>query len=79
MDYFQLCVILLKDNGSIAQSLQKEYCKNAVDINHCIFTKWLEGGSSPVSWATLIDVLEHMELKELARKIKLYVETKKSI
>ena len=56
--------LLKNKNGNIAKSLEKEHGKDAEDINYEIFRRWLEGGGLvPVSWATLIDVLEDIGLK----------------
>ena len=73
--YMPLCVSLLKDKtGSIADSLENQHNKNAEDINCGIFRRWLKGeGLLPVSWATLIGVLEDIQLSALAEKIKIYV------
>ena len=74
----QLCVSLLKDKtGSIADSLEKQHNQDAEDINCGIFRRWLTGeGLLPVSWATLIGVLEDIRLIALTEKIKIYVATK---
>ena len=69
--YFKLGTFLLEDaTGARISALQKELRYNAQDINCEIFRKWLSGdGKKPVSWKTLIAVLEDIGLSELAKSI----------
>ena len=70
-NYSMLGVFLLEDiNGELIASIESELQRNAVNINCRVFRLWLSGkGRQPVSWATLVTVLQNMGLKELAKKI----------
>ena len=69
--YFEFGTFLLEDaTGACISALKKELRDNAEDINREIFQKWLSGGGKkPVSWETLIAVLEDIGLSELAKSI----------
>jgi hypothetical protein len=55
----------------------RELRDKAEDINKEIFRLWVKGkGLKPVSWATLVDVLQDIELNSLAAAIR---ETKCSM
>ena len=71
-DYSIFGIFLLNDdNGTLVDALKSEHHHNAENITKAIFQKWLEGkGKTPVSWATLIDVLRMSCLDELADEIK---------
>ena len=63
VNYLMFGIILLQDdNGAIVKALEKEHHLRAVDINMAIFQKWLDGkGVMPVTWSTLVTVLETLE------------------
>ena len=66
-------IILLEDNtGAKMNAIEDQYRgAGASMINRQILTKWLEGsGKTPVSWATLADVLEECGLTEICRYIR---------
>ena len=69
--YFEFGTLLLEDTtGALISALEKELKHNAQDINRRIFREWLSGGGrKPVSWGTLIAVLENIEMSELAKLI----------
>ena len=66
--YYEFGIHLLQDdNGVHVRSLEHELGRAAEDINRRILQEWLEGrGTRPVSWMTLIDTLNIIELSELA-------------
>ena len=70
--YYTFGVQLLQDStGNQVSALEKEMGKNAQDINHQIFTFWLHGkGRQPVTWGTLVAVLQDVGLEQLAKDIK---------
>ena len=72
VDYNALGVLLLKDdNGDRITAITKELRGNAADINLEILRLWLKGkGRQPVTWATLVAVLQDIGLKELAKDIE---------
>ena len=65
------CTLLLQDGtGAEVNSIIKKHRENSDDINMEIFQLWLSGaGLQPVSWKTLVDVLNDIELHVLAGKI----------
>jgi hypothetical protein len=69
--YKKFGILLLEDkDGGSVKAIEKEHSRNASDINHDIFQKWIQGKGKPVTWATLVDVLENVGLVELAKNIK---------
>ena len=70
--YLQFGIFLLEDkNGAIVDALETEYSKKAERINVAILLKWLLGnGVKPVTWSTLVTVLQSIEMKELANEIE---------
>lgn len=64
--------ILLKDaTGNLVESFEHKYNRDCYYINRAILKHWINnGGLLPVTWPTLIEVLENIEMKELARLIK---------
>ena len=72
VDYNALGVLLLKDNdGDRITAITKELRGNAADINLEILRLWLKGkGRLPVTWATLVAVLQDIGLKKLAKDIE---------
>ena len=71
MNYFEFGTLLLEDTtGARISALEEELRHNAQNINRRIFQEWLSGGGrKPVSWETLIAVLEDIEMSELAESI----------
>ena len=70
--YLEFGILLLEDQtGAHISSLEKELMKNAQDINYRVFQEWLQGkGRQPVSWETLVSVLEDIGLNQLAESIR---------
>ena len=69
-DYFIFGVLLLEDDGGQIVAFEKEQMKNAVDICRQIFMWWLKGkGKQPVTWSTLVTVLQEIDLNQLAKNI----------
>ena len=70
--YLQFGILLLEDQtGAHISALERELMKNAQDINYRVFQEWLHGkGRQPVSWETLISVLEDIGLNQLAKSIR---------
>ena len=70
--YLQFGIFLLDDkNGAIIYALEKEYMKNSEEINMAILQKWLQGkGAKPVTWSTLVTVLQRIRMNELANDIE---------
>ena len=70
--YIYFGVLLLEDeNGDHTRAIASELDKRAEDINAEIFRLWVKGeGLKPVSWATLVGVLQDMGLDTLARDIE---------
>ena len=71
-NYRQFGILLLEDQtGAHISALERELMKNAQDINYRVFQEWLHGkGRRPVSWETLISVLEDIGLNQLAKSIR---------
>ena len=71
INYFEFGTFLLNDDtGARVSALEEELKQNAKNINRRIFQEWLSGGGrKPVSWGTLIAVLEDIGLSELAKSI----------
>ena len=74
--YHSLGTQLLLESFGYIRSLERELDKNAERINCQIFQEWLDGkGRKPTSWATLVGVLNDIEMGELAKKIETSLET----
>ena len=65
-------IFLLEDvGGQKVNIIQYEMKDRVVEVTVKIFQKWLNGeGSKPVTWATLIDILEKSSLHTLSKDIK---------
>ena len=66
-------IILLEDtNGAKMNAIEDQYrVAGAAVINRQILSRWLEGkGKQPVSWDTLVSVLEECGLISLSTVIK---------
>lgn len=69
--YFEFGTHLLQDTtGAFIRSLEVELNRNSERINQHILEQWLKGEGRPVSWATLVEVLNIIEMGELAKKIE---------
>ena len=70
--YCSFGIQLLQDRtGDVVSAMEKELGKNALDINHKILRLWLQGkGRQPVTWDTLIAVLQDIGLNCLAKDIE---------
>ncbi len=69
--YHDFGILLLKDNeGKTMDSLIEMHPRNFASVLREVFKLWFEGkGERPVSWHTIINVLNAMGLKDLAQKI----------
>ena len=70
--YRKFGICLLNDKtGARVKAIEQEKMKNAEEINIQILQEWLQGGGeNPVSWETLISVLEKCKLNQLAKSIE---------
>ena len=70
--YFKFGIQLLRDDsGAQMSAFVKECLGRAEEINCKIFQKWLEGNRrQPVTWETLVHVLDDIGLRTLAQQIK---------
>lgn len=65
-----LGILLLNDDtNAITPAIVKECHYKALDINLEILTQWIKGKGRPVTWETLVEVLDSITLSELAREI----------
>ena len=64
--------LLLEDEtGSRVDGIEHKLGRNVEDINRKVFQEWIRGkGKKPVSWDTLVGVLQDIELKTLAVSIQ---------
>ncbi len=69
--YRECCTFLLNDrDGAKLQAIEGQCQRNALWINHEIFSRWFQGeGGNPVNWATLIGVLRDTRMNSLADDI----------
>ena len=64
-------VLLLNDEtGAEVTAIVTKHHGNAAEINLEILRQWIEGKGKPLSWDTLISVLNHIGLGTLASDIK---------
>ena len=70
--YRQFGIMLLEDEtGDITESIIAKHKDDLEAINIEITIKWLQGrGRSPMTWETLVTVVEEIGLKGLAFKIR---------
>ena len=70
--YFNFGIqLLVDDTGAQTSAIERSCLLVAEDINYKIFQKWLEGkGRQPVTWGTLVQVLDDIDLRTLAKQIK---------
>lgn len=68
-EYIKFGILLLQDGTG--SRIEKECNNNAENINIKIFSLWVRGeGLKPLSWATLVKVLQDIQLNELAVSIQ---------
>jgi hypothetical protein len=64
-------LLLEDDNGDRTEAIVRELRDRAEDINKRVFRLWVKGeGLKPVSWATLVGVLQDIGLNTLASDIQ---------
>ena len=69
--YFDFGTHLLQEvTGAHIRMLELELNRNGEHINQRILQDWLNGRGRPVTWATLVEVLNIIDMGELAKKIK---------
>ena len=69
--YFEFGTHLLQDaTGAFIRSLEVELNRNSERINQHILEHWLKGEGRPISWDTLVEVLNIIRMGELAKKIE---------
>ena len=70
--YDEFGILLLEDdNGDRTDAIARELHERADEINKRIFRLWVKGeGLQPVSWATLVSVLQDVGLNALSRDIQ---------
>lgn len=71
-DYQSLGILLLNDDdGSVTGQIVSQFQLNGYNITQEILKRWIQGqGEKPVTWGTLIGVLEDIGLSVLANEIK---------
>ena len=68
--YFDFGIHLLQDaTGTHMRDLERELRGNGEDINKRVLQEWLSGEGRPVTWATLVEVLNIIGKGELAKEI----------
>lgn len=72
VNYSQFGIFLLDDSmGDKVDVIAHKHMRNAVEINREILREWLAGrGQQPVTWRTLVDVLNTIGLRTLASEIE---------
>ena len=70
-NFMKFGILLLEDEtGSRIQSIIHECRDNAEQVNMKVLQEWIAGrGKLPVSWDTLIEVLQDIDLSTLADDI----------
>ena len=69
--FFDFGIHLLQDvTGAHIRDLERELCRNGEDINKRVLHEWLSGEGRPVTWATLVEVLNIIGKGELAKEIE---------
>lgn len=70
--YRSFGTLLLEDtNGCKMAAIVHELGRNVEDVNYKVFQDWLSGsGKKPVSWDTLVSVLQDIDLKSLAKSVR---------
>lgn len=69
--YKQFGIVLLEDDeGTLVNGIAHKHFNNPEEINIEILTQWLSGkGRKPVTWQTIINTLEEIGLKTMAKDI----------
>ena len=72
INYYQFGLLLLEDDtGTRIQALTHKHMKDAEQINMEVLQQWLAGrGKCPITWKTLSEILQDIELNTLAREIE---------
>ena len=60
------------------KQLRKDTTSSDEDRLEEVLQKWIESESVPVTWSTLIEALEAIELKEVANHVKDFLKTSKA-
>ena len=70
--YYEFGILLLEDDvGDRIAAIEREQRDNVSKINREVFRLWLKGkGRQPVTWATLVAVLQDIGMMKLARDIE---------
>ena len=70
-NYSTFGILLLNDETAAGvKAIIKEHHENAAEINLEILRRWVEGKGKPLSWDTLISVLNSIGLGSLAGDIE---------
>ena len=68
--YFSFGVFLLQDsNGHLVRNIEGKHCNDYYNINIAILEQWVKNGSQ-VTWKTLMQTLEDIQLNRLADEIR---------
>ena len=72
VNYYEFGILLLEDDdGDQIAAIEQELRGKTSNINREVFRLWLKGkGRQPVTWATLVAVLQDIGLAKLARDIE---------
>ena len=72
VNYYNFGLLLLEDkDGNLMSAIEQEKMRNAAEIVRHTFRLWLQGkGRQPVTWATLVAVLQDIGLVKLAKDIE---------
>ena len=64
-------MLLLKDpNAHRITAIEFKWANDLVRMNTEILQEWVQGKGASLSWQTLVDTLEKVELSELAKEIR---------
>ena len=75
IDYDQFGMQILQDDNGDAVEEIKDDENGARKIKRAIMKRWLKGkGKEPVSWRTLVEVLESVKLRELVKELQSALE-----
>ena len=69
-NYSTFGIFLLNDRtGSRVDSIEEYYLRNPDKITRKILQEWLEGKGLPVTWESLVETLQNIDLSVLADQI----------
>ena len=69
--YFTFGMLLLKDpNAHRITAIEFKWPSDLVRMNTEILQEWVQGKGASLSWQTLVDTLEKVELSEMAKEIR---------